>query len=110
MKPGPTPPKTYEAFLKRYPKIAAAWELIGESGQEGPLDAMTIRLVKLATAMGALREGAVRAGVRKALAEGISAREIEQVIALAAGAIGFPATVAVFSWTRYMLPRTGKRR
>jgi alkylhydroperoxidase/carboxymuconolactone decarboxylase family protein YurZ len=110
MKPGPRPPKTYEAFLKRYPKIAAAWELIGESGQEGPLDARTVRLVKLATAMGALREGAVRAGVRKALVEGISPAEIEQVIALAAGSIGFPATVAIFSWTRDMMARTGKRK
>ena len=50
------------------------------------------------------------AGVRKALVEGISPAEIEQVIALAAGVIGFPATVAIFSWTRDMMSRTGKRK
>jgi 4-carboxymuconolactone decarboxylase len=55
-------------------------------------------LVKLAIAIGALREGAVHASVRKALAMGITREEIEQVIALAAGTLGLPATVAVFSW------------
>jgi alkylhydroperoxidase/carboxymuconolactone decarboxylase family protein YurZ len=96
----PKPPATYEAFIQRYPRIGRAWEELGEAGKDGPLDARTARLVKLALAIGALREGAVHANVRKARAAGISPAEIEQVIALAAGTLGLPATVAVYSWVR----------
>jgi alkylhydroperoxidase/carboxymuconolactone decarboxylase family protein YurZ len=96
----PKPPETYQAFVKRYPKIGQAWESIAQAGKEGPLDEKTLRLIKLGIALGALREGAVHANVRKALAAGISRDEIEQVIALAAGTLGLPATVAVFSWVQ----------
>ena len=98
MKSGPKPPKTYETFVRRYPKLGKAWEKIGEAGSDGPLDDKTVRLIKLAIAIGAMREGAVHSGVRKALASGITVEEIEQVIALGAGTLGMPATVAVFSW------------
>ena len=86
--------------MRRYPKLAEAWEKIGEAGRSGPLDDKAARLIKLAIAIGAMREGAVHSGVRKALAAGISAEEIEQVVALAAGTLGFPSTVAVFTWVR----------
>ncbi|HXG09490.1 MAG TPA: carboxymuconolactone decarboxylase family protein [Gemmataceae bacterium] len=103
MRPSPTPPETYQEFVRRYPKIGQAWEAIAEAGQEGPLDSKTVRLLKLALAIGALREGAVHSNTRRALAQGISRQEIEQVIALAAGTIGLPATVAVFSWIKDIL-------
>jgi alkylhydroperoxidase/carboxymuconolactone decarboxylase family protein YurZ len=105
MKDMPKPPETYQAFTQRYPKIARAWEQLGEAGQEGPLDARARRLVKLALAIGALREGAVHADVRKALAAGVTPAEIEQVIALTAGTLGLSATVAVYSWVREALAR-----
>ncbi|HZT81653.1 MAG TPA: carboxymuconolactone decarboxylase family protein [Gemmataceae bacterium] len=108
MRNPPKSPRTYEAFLKRFPRIGEAWREIGEAGREGPLDERTVRLVKLAVAIGALREGAVHANVRKALAQGISREEIEQVLALAAGTIGLPATVAAFSWVQDNLAK-GKR-
>ncbi len=95
-----SPPKTYEKFVKRYPKLAEAWETIGAAGKDGPLDERTARLLKLAVTIGALREGAVHANVRKALAMGISREEIEQVVALSAGTLGLPASVAAFSWVQ----------
>lgn len=96
----PKPPKAYEEFVQRFPKLGEAWDAIAEAGNDGPLDPKTCRLVKLAVAIGALREGAVRASVRKALAAGVSTAELEQVVALAAGTIGLPAAVAVFTWMR----------
>ncbi len=96
----PKPPETYEEFTRRYPRIARAWEELAEAGREGPLDNRAARLVKLALAIGAMREGAVHANVRKALAAGVSPAEIEQIVALAAGTLGLPATVAVYSWVR----------
>ena len=100
MSAAPTPPETYQAFLQRYPKLGQTWEWLAEAGREGPLDAKTVRLLKLAVACGALREGAVHANVRKALAQGISREEIDQVVALTAGTLGLPATVAVYSWVQ----------
>ena len=96
----PQPPDTYGEFIARYPKLAKAWETIAEAGREGPLDEKTVRLVKLAAAIGAMREGAVHANVRKAIALGVTRAELEQVTALAAGTSGLPATVAVYSWIR----------
>jgi alkylhydroperoxidase/carboxymuconolactone decarboxylase family protein YurZ len=110
MKATPKPPKTYQSFVKRYPKIGQAWEALAEAGRDGPLDAKTVRLVKLAVSIGALREGAVHAGVRKARSSGISREEIEQVIALAAGTLGLPATVAVYSWVQEVLARAAKEK
>jgi 4-carboxymuconolactone decarboxylase len=90
----------HEAFVERYPKLQEAWSQIHSAGDEGPLDPKTVRLLRLASALGAMREGAVHSSTRKALAEGISEAEIEQVVAIAAGALGMPATVAVYSWVR----------
>jgi alkylhydroperoxidase/carboxymuconolactone decarboxylase family protein YurZ len=103
----PLPPDTYRAFVQRYPKIAEGWEAIATAGMEGPLGEKTARLIKLAVACAALREGAVHSNVRKALAMGITREEIAQVIALTAGTLGLPATVAVFSWVEEVLGDSG---
>ncbi len=87
-------------FVARYPKLGQAWELAAEAGKEGPLDPKTVRLVKLAIALGARREGAVHANVRKSLARGIFIDEIEQVVKLGVGTLGFPSTRAVYSWVQ----------
>ena len=100
----PEPPAAFREFVARYPDLGRAWELMGQAGKDGPLDDNTARLVKLGVAMGAMREGAVHSGVRKALALGIEPAAIEQVIALAAGTVGLPSAVAVFSWVRDVMP------
>ncbi len=94
----PKPPKTYEAFIARFPALAEAWSKLADAGTKGPLDAKTQRLVKLALAIGAMREGAVHASLRKARGLGITREEIDQVLALAAGTLGMPAVVAAFTW------------
>ena len=98
----PKPPKAYQDFIRAYPKLGEAWELMAEAGRIGPLDEKTIRLVKLAIAIGTRQEGAVHAGVRKAKAVGIPEQAILQVIALASSNIGMPATVATYSWIKEM--------
>lgn len=100
----PQPPPTYRAFVKRYPKLGEAWESVSEAGADGPLSGDTARLVKFGIAIGAMREGAVHASVRKALAQGISPEALEQVVALAAGTVGLPGAVAAFSWVHDLLP------
>jgi len=92
------PPRRYREFIERFPGLAKAWETLHEAGAEGPLDARIQRLVRLAVAMGALREGAVRSGARKAVAQGLKLEEIEQLVPLAASTLGLPAAVACWSW------------
>ena len=93
-------PAAHSRFVARFTRLGRAWDLVNEEGGAGPLDAKTRRLLKLGVAIGALREGAVHSGVRKACDAGASLAEMEQVVALAASTIGFPASVAVWNWVR----------
>ncbi len=99
----PKPPKTHDDFVSTFPELARAWETIGAAGKKGPLDERTTRLIKLALAMAAGHEGAVHASVRKGLAMGITREEFEQVVVLAAGTLGFPQTVAAYTWIKDLL-------
>ena len=104
----PTPPDAYLGFSERHQQIAKAWEQVAVAGKDGPLDPNTIRMVKLGVAIGAMREGSVHASVRKAMAMGISRETLDQVVAIAAGTIGFPAAVAAFTWIEDVLePKKG---
>lgn len=96
----PKPPTAYTKFSEQFPLLGKAWEQVHEAGAKGPLDEKTQRLVKMAAAMGAMREGAVHSSVRKAASVGITEEEILQVVALAAGVLGFPSTVAIYTWTQ----------
>jgi len=109
------PPAAHQQFVRRFPKLGKAWDLVNEEGGAGPLDAKTQRLLKLAIGIGAMREGAVHSGVRKARDAGASLAELEQVVALAATTIGFPSAVAVWGWVREEArggarPRGARRR
>jgi alkylhydroperoxidase/carboxymuconolactone decarboxylase family protein YurZ len=114
MKSSSRPPAAHRQFVARFPKLGKAWDLVNEEGGAGPLDEKTQRLLKLAVAVGAMREGAVHSGVRKARDAGASLAEIEQVVALAASTIGLPASVAVWTWIRDHggppSPKTARRR
>lgn len=105
MKNANQPPRAYRDFVQRFPQLGAAWDLINEAGAQGPLDERTCRLIKLGIAIGALREGAVHSSVRKALGMGITAAELEQVVALAAGTLGLPSTVAAHTWVKEVIER-----
>ncbi|HSM51911.1 MAG TPA: carboxymuconolactone decarboxylase family protein [Thermoanaerobaculia bacterium] len=103
------PPKRYREFVDRFPGLGAAWETIHAAGEAGPLDPRTQRLVRVAVAMGAMREGAVRSGARKAIDQGIALDELEQLVPLAAATIGLPSAVACWSWISDALETNAKR-
>lgn len=92
------PPALHQQFVRRFPRLGEAWDLVNEEGDDGPLDGKTQRLLKLAIAIGAMREGAVHSGVRKARDAGATTPEMEQVVALAASTIGLPSAVAAWTW------------
>lgn len=100
-------PRMHTEFIQRFPELGQAWELMAQAGNEGPLDARTARLIKLGIAIGTGSEGAVHASVRKGIALGISAAEVDQVVALAASTVGLPAAVAAWSWSRDVYEEKG---
>ena len=104
------PPALHRQFVIRFPHLGEAWDLVNAEGAAGPLDAKTQRLLKLAIAIGAMREGAVHSGVRKAHDVGATVAEMEQVVALAASTIGLPATVAAWSWVKEEAAGTRRSR
>ncbi len=82
-----------------YPEIWDAYGKLGEAcATSGPLDEKTLRLAKLALAIGAGSEGAVHSHARRALEEGISAEEIRQIAMVAIPTLGFPRAVAALTW------------
>lgn len=107
MKRTPQSSMRYLDFIQQYPKLGEAWDTLHQEEVRGPLDERTIRLVKLAVAMGAFREGAVHSAVRKALRAGITREELDQVVALGASTLGMPSSVAVFTWIQEALEKAG---
>jgi 4-carboxymuconolactone decarboxylase len=91
-------PKTYGRFVQEFPKLGDAWEAMREAEEAGPFAGRELRLLKLAVAIGAGKEGSVHSAVRKAISAGCSEREIRHVVALAASTIGLPPAVAAYSW------------
>lgn len=92
-------PGIYQQFRERYPTVASAQDALGrEVTATAPFDQRTIRLLKLALAVGAQAEGAVRSNTRKALSLGASADEIRAVAVLAVTTCGFPTAIAGLGW------------
>jgi alkylhydroperoxidase/carboxymuconolactone decarboxylase family protein YurZ len=109
----PQLPKPYQRFKQENPAVAAAHDAMGKACAEaGPLDARARELVRLGIAIGGRLEGAVHSHVRRAIEAGAAPAEIRHVVALAAPTVGFPTTVAAFTWVEEVLrtPRPGRRR
>lgn len=98
-KPRSRVPKTFSAFVKKHPDLAAAHEDIARAvDRSGPLDAKTCALIKIGISLGAGLESAVRSHARRAAEHGATRKEIEQAVLLAMNTVGFPRTVAAWQW------------
>ncbi|GBC78398.1 hypothetical protein HRbin08_01891 [bacterium HR08] len=99
-------PEILQAFATKYPQVWEAYNRLGEAtAQAGPLDEKTQRLVKLAIAIGAGREGAVHAHARRALKAGITPEELIHVGLLAITTIGWSGAFAAITWIMDVLPK-----
>ena len=102
-------PRTYEDFIKKFPKVLECYQQLGKScREEGPLDEKCQDLVKLGIAIGANSRGAVMSSVRKALASGAVADEIAHVVLLSLTTTGFPNMIAALGWVDEVLEHEGK--
>jgi 4-carboxymuconolactone decarboxylase len=99
-------PGTYQQIMDRFPELAAAHDQMSEAVDRiGALDAKTAALVKIGISLGAGLESAVRSHVRRAKEAGATEAEIENAIFLGMTTVGFPRTVAAWSWAQVQFAR-----
>ena len=92
-------PDFLQKVIDEYPEVWQAYQALGEAcSNAGPLDTKTARLVKLALAIGAKSEGAVHSHARRALREGVTPEELQQVAMLAVTSIGWSSSMAALAW------------
>jgi len=99
-------PGTFRRFSERFPALVQAHERIAKAiDDEGHLDSKTTELIKIGVCLGAGLESAMRSHVRRARQAGASVAEIEQAIVLGMNTVGFPRTVAGWSWAHEQFER-----
>lgn len=99
-------PGTYKRFVVKYPALGRAHEQIADAVEAaGPLEARTLSLIKIGICVGAGLESALRSHVRRAMQHGATKVEIEQAILLGMNTVGFPRTVAAWSWAHQQFER-----
>jgi len=92
-------PHAAAKIAELYPGVWRAYEDLGEAcATAGPLDGHTMRLIKLALAIGAGSEGATHSHVRRAVDEGLDKAALKQVAVLAIPTLGFPRASAALTW------------
>ena len=104
-------PGTYRELMEQFPAVTAAHDRMANAvEQSGPLDAKTCALIKIGVSVGAGLESALRSHVRRAKQAGASEEEIVQSIFQGMNTVGFPRTVAAWSWARVQFCARQKRR
>jgi alkylhydroperoxidase/carboxymuconolactone decarboxylase family protein YurZ len=97
-------PEPFQKLSKDHPAVSKAYEALAAAAHEsGPLDERTRRLVKLAIAIGARLEGAVRSHTWQAEQAGITKAEMDHVVLLSLTTIGLPSMVAARTWVESAL-------
>jgi alkylhydroperoxidase/carboxymuconolactone decarboxylase family protein YurZ len=104
-------PGTFRRFAQRFPRLVQSHEQVAHAiDAEGHLDAKTSALIKIGICVGGGLESALRSHVRRATEAGASEAEIEQAIVLAMNTVGFPRTVAAWSWAHEQFERDRTER
>jgi alkylhydroperoxidase/carboxymuconolactone decarboxylase family protein YurZ len=104
-------PKRFKKFTVDYPKVAKAYEALGDAVHTaGSLDPKTRALIKLGISIGARLEGAVHSHVRKALNTGVNEDELRHAALLSLPTIGLPSMMAGLSWIDDVVNETPKKR
>jgi len=99
--PNVTLPDVPAGVAKEHKDVWKAYQKLGEAiSGAGPLDTRSRRLVHLALAIAAGSEGATHSHVRRALSEGLSAEDLDQVALLAITTLGWPRAIRGLTWIR----------
>ena len=94
-------PGTAGQVAREKPELWRAFQALGAAtGAAGPLSEREQRLVNLALAIGGDSEGATHSHTRRAVAEGLSAEELDHVAFLAITTLGWPQAIRGLTWMR----------
>jgi alkylhydroperoxidase/carboxymuconolactone decarboxylase family protein YurZ len=103
-------PGAARGIAQKHPDLWKAYQKLGEqASRAGPLEPRTRRLAHLAFAIASGSEGATHSHARRALAEGITAEELEHVALLAITTIGWSNAVKGLTWVRDITHRKPHR-
>ena len=103
-------PGAARGIARKHPDLWKAYQRLGEqASRAGPVDARSRRLVHLAYAIATGSEGATHSHARRALAEGITAEELEHVALLAITSLGWSNAVKGLTWVRDVTQRKPAR-
>src|SRR5215217_6980056 len=102
-------PGTFRAFVSKFPELGKAHEGVAKACvAAGPMDLKTCELVKIGISLGAGLESALKSHVRRAIEAGATQAEVEQAIVQGMNTVGFPRTVAAWSWALAQFARDAK--
>jgi alkylhydroperoxidase/carboxymuconolactone decarboxylase family protein YurZ len=97
-------PDLIEALRAEHPDVWEGYQALEAATRAaGPLDARTQRLIKLALALGARHEGAVRSHARRAQADGVSRDELLHAALLGVTTLGWSHAMTGRSWIQEAL-------
>lgn len=106
--PGVELPGTAGQVARERPELWRAFQSLGaETGKAGPLSEREQRLVGLALAIGGDSEGATHSHARRALAEDLSAADLDHVAFLAITTLGWPQAIRGLTWVRDVTAANG---
>jgi len=92
-------PFSYKRFKKEFQELEREYDRLAKKCHaSGPLNEKTRRLIKLGIAIGSESEGAIKSHARRALAMGITPKEIQHAVLLGLTTIGFPKMIAALNW------------
>ncbi len=99
-------PGPYQKFIQKYPKLGESHEQIASVVEQvASLDTKTCALIKIGICVGAGLESALRSHIRRAVRNGATREQIEQAILLGMNTVGFPRTVAAWTWANKQFER-----
>ena len=92
-------PFSLKRFQKEFPEIEKEYDRLAKKCHaSGPLNEKTRRLIKLGIAIGSASEGAIKSHARRAIAIGVTPKEIRHAVLLGLTTIGFPKMIAALNW------------
>ena len=99
-------PGPYQQFIQDYPELGAVHDQMGQVIRSlAGLDGKTCSLIKIGICLGAGLESALRSHVRRAVQHGATKEEIMQAMLLGMTTVGFPSTVAAWTWAKKQFER-----
>jgi alkylhydroperoxidase/carboxymuconolactone decarboxylase family protein YurZ len=94
-----TLPFSYKRFKDEFPQVEKEYDRLAKKCHtSGPLNERSRRLIKLGIAIGSNSEGAIKSHTRRALAIGVTPKEIRHAVLLGLTTIGFPKMIAALNW------------